>query len=814
MGAVPQTARVVIIGGGIAGCSTAYHLAQLGWTDVVVLERGKLTSGSTWHAAGMVGQLRSSSNITELLRYSVKLYGSLEQETGLATGWKANGSLRLCCTKERRIEFLRQLTTARSFGLEMHLLTPREIEALCPGIVTSDVDSGLFVASDGVANPSDLVQSLAKGARMKGVRIFEDTPVTGIEVRDGEVNAVITAAGRIACEAVAVCGGIWSRELARSVGVRLPIQPAHHQYFVTETMDGLRRDMPSIRDPDNKTYFKEEVGGLIAGGYEANPIGYAPRPGLDDEQFKLFPEFMDHFEQFLPAMMKRFPALSGVGIKKWYNGLESFTEDTNFVIGEAPELKGFFVACGFNAMGIAAGGGAGMALAHWVVHGEPPFDLWPVDIRRFSAFHASDRGVLVRSLEGQGHHYAMHWPHYEFEAGRPLRRSALYDRLGQQRACFGSKAGWERPNWFAPPGVEAKDVYTFGRPNWFEHVGAEHRACREQAVVFDQSSFSKFMLIGRDAERVLQRIAAADMSQEPGRIIYAQMLNDRGGIECDLTVTRLSRDSYYVVTGTAVGEHDRSYIERHIGQGENAYCVDVTSAFGVLGLMGPNSRAILAEIAEADLSSEAFPFGRCRDIIVAGAPVRALRMTFVGELGWELHIPTEYMLTVYDALKKAGEKFGLRDAGYRAIDSLRLEKGLCVWGAEVGPDNTPLEAGLGFAVAFDKPMPFRGRDALLAQRGTAPTKRLATLIAEAPGAILLGRETIYRDGRPVGWLTSGGYGHAIGKPLGLGYVRNAAGVTDDDLRSGKYELEAAGERIPATLVIGAAYDPENEKFRG
>ncbi|GLS34954.1 FAD-dependent oxidoreductase [Mesorhizobium tianshanense] len=813
MNAVPAKSQVVIIGGGIAGCSTAYHLAQLGWTDIILLERGKLTSGSTWHAAGMVGQLRSTSNITKLLSYSVDLYARLEKETGLATGWKANGSLRLCCTKERRIEFLRQLTTARSFGLEMELLSPREIETLCPGIVTSDLDSGLYVASDGVANPSDLVMSLAKGARLKGVRIFEDTPVLDVDVRDGRVRAVTTTGGRIECDAVVVCGGIWSRELAKSVGVRLPIQAAHHQYFVTEPINGLRREMPSLRDPDNLTYFKEEVGGLVAGGYEANPISYSAKPSLNDEEFKLFPEFMDHFEQFMPAMMRRFPALSGVGIKKWYNGLESFTEDTNFIIGEAPEVKGFFVGCGFNAMGIAAGGGAGMALAHWVAHGEPPFDLWPVDIRRFSAFHASDRNVLIRSLEGQGHHYAMHWPHFEFQAGRPLRRSALYDRLTEAGACFGGKSGWERPNWFAPVGVEAKDTYTFERPNWFEQVAAEHRACRESAAIFDQSSFSKFMLVGRNAEEALQRICSADLGRQPGRVTYTQMLNERGGVECDLTITRLSQDSYYIVTGTAVGDHDRCYITSQIKQDEDVHCIDVTSAFGVLGLMGPLSRAILAQVAEADLDSKSFPFGQYREIIIAGAPVRALRVTFVGELGWELHIPTEYMVTVYDALKNAGQQFGLKDAGYRAIDSLRIEKGFCVWGAEVSPDDTPLEAGLRFAVAFNKPTPFTGREALVHQRQRPLKRRLATLVSDSPEVILLGRETIYRNGEPVGWLTSGGYGHSIGKPLGLGYIRNPAGVTDDYLLSAQYELEVAGERVSATIVLGAAYDPKNTKSR-
>ena len=693
------------------------------------------------------------------------------------------------------------------------MLSPRQIAELCPTMTVSDVLCGLYVASDGVANPSDLTMSLAKGARLNGCRIFEDTKVLGLDVERGCVSGVRTDRGRIACEIVAICAGLWSRELGRNAGVNIPVLASHHQYMVTEKAAGLSRDMPSIRDPDRQTYFKEEVGGLVCGGYDFNPVASTRKPSFSDEEFKLFPAMVDHFEQFMPAMIDRFPALQSTGVKKWFNGLESFTEDTNFILGEAPEVRGVFVGCGFNAMGIAAGGGAGMALAHWMQHGASPMDLWPVDIRRFSEYHRSDRSVLVRSLEGQAHHYAMHWPYYESRAGRPLRRSPVYDRLAASGACFGSKAGWERPNWFAPEGVRGEDEYTFGRPNWFAHVGREHLACRESACLFDQSSFAKFLVTGRDAEQALQRICAGDVGKSPGRITYTQMLNFQGGIECDLTVARVAEEEYYVVTGTAFATHDGMHLRRFVRPEEKIAVVDVTSAFGVLGLMGPKARAILAQVAEADLSNNAFPFGQVKDIIVAGAPVRAMRVTFVGELGWELHIPSEYMMTVYDALHAAGREHGLKNAGYRAIDSLRLEKSLVVWGIDVGPDFTPLEAGLGFAVSFRKRVDFVGKEALLRQKSSLLTKRLVTFVVADPEAILLGRETIYRNGQIVGWLSSGGFGFTVKKGIGLGYIRNRDGVSDEFIQSGHYELEVAGRRVNAEIALTPIYDSAGERPR-
>ena len=519
----------------------------------------------------------------------------------------------------------------------------------------------------------------------------------------------------------------------------------------------------------------------------------------------------DHFAQFMPGMVERFPQLETVGIKRWFRGLESFTEDTYFILGELPEVRGLFCACGFNAMGIAAGGGAGMALAQWMRDGESPFDLWPVDIRRFSAYHRSDRQLGPRVLEGQGHHYAMHWPHFEFQAGRPLRRSALYDRLQASGACFGSKTGWERANWFARDGKPALDNYTFGRPDWHDAVGAEHRACRERVALFDQSSFVKLLVTGLDAESLLQRLCATDVAVPPGTVRYAPMLDRHGGVACDLTVARLSPTDYYLVSGTAMATHDIDHIARHVRPAESVSVVDITSGYGVLGLMGPQSRALLQHLAESDLGRDMFPFGTVQNVMIAGAPVRVLRISFVGELGYELHVPSEYLLTVFDALHDVGAEHGLVNAGYRAIDSLRLEKQFCAWGAEIGPDHSLLEAGLGFAVDQNK-TDFVGRDAVYAQRSAPLKKKLATftITGDQP---LLGGETIYRDGEVAGWITSGGFAHSFVCPVGLGHVRREEGVDTDYLVSGRYELDVAGTRFPAEISLRALYDPTGARMR-
>jgi sarcosine dehydrogenase len=807
---LPSSAKIVIVGGGIIGCSVAYHLGKMGLTDVLLLERGRLTSGSTWHAAGLVGQLRSSAGITQLLGYSVSLYDRLEQETGLATGWKRNGGLRLACNAERWIEVKRQATTATSFGLEMQLLAPKEALRLWPLMQVDDVVGAAFLPTDGQASPSDIAMSLAKGARQSGVTIAEGVKVKSIEVEDGRVRAVVTDKGRIVCDKLVICAGLWSREVGCMAGVNIPVVPVQHQYLITERIEGVTSGLPTLRDPDRLTYWKEEVGGLVMGGYEPNPKPWAvDGPPPEPFEFQLLENDLDHFEPILQLAAGRVPAMQTAGIKQFINGPESFTPDGNFILGEAPEVRGFFVGAGFNAFGIASGGGAGMALAEWVHKGEPPFDLWPVDIRRFGRNHLGAGWVRTRTLEAYAKHYTMAWPFEEYRSGRPLRRSPLYDRLMAQGAAFGEKLGWERPNWFADlgRGEVPEDVYSYGRQNWFNAVGREHAAARERVAVFDQTSFAKALVVGRDAEKALSWIAANDVAKPPGQVVYTQMLNARGGIECDLTVSRLSESEYYIVTGTGFATHDLGWISRSIPDGLDARLIDVTSAYAVLAVMGPRSRDVLQALAGDDVSNAAFPFGRVRRITLANAPVLALRITYVGELGWELHIPVEFAAGVFDALMAAGAPYGIASAGYRAVESLRLEKGYRAWGADIGPDHSPLMAGLGWAVKLRTDIPFQGRAALEVQARARLPRLLATFTTDTD-VVLLGRETIYRNGKRVGWLASGGYGYTVGRSIGLGYVRDAEhGVDREEVLSGRYELEVARERVPAEVFLEPLHDP-------
>jgi sarcosine dehydrogenase len=812
---LPKTAKAVVIGGGIIGCSTAYHLGKLGWTDTVLLERKKLTSGTTFHAAGLVGQLRTSANITQLLGYSVDLYKRLEAETGLGTGWKMNGGLRLACNEERWTEVKRQATTAQSFGLDMQLLTPQEAFDLWPLMTIDDLIGAAYLPTDGQANPSDITQALARGARMAGVSIFEDTEVIDLEIDKGRIRAVITEHGRIECERVVVCAGQWTRAFAARFGVNVPLVSVEHQYIITESF-GVPSNLPTLRDPDRLTYYKEEVGGIVMGGYEPNPIAWAKSGIPEGFHYTLLDSNYDHFEQIMEQALGRVPALENVGVKQLLNGPESFTPDGNFILGEAPELRNFFVGAGFNAFGIASAGGAGMALAEWVSKGEPPYDLWPVDIRRFGRPHFDTDWVRTRTLEAYGKHYTLAFPFEEYSSGRPCRKSPLYDRLKAQGACFGEKLGWERPNWFADlfANEEPKDVYSYERQNWFEAVGREHKAVREAAVIFDQTSFAKFTLKGRDAEAALSWIAANDVAKPVGSLVYTQMLNDKGGIECDLTCARIAEDDYYIVTGTGFATHDFDWIARNIPGDLHAELVDVTSAYSVLSLMGPNARAVLEKVTSSDVSNAGFPFGRVTTIGIAGCPVRALRITYVGELGYELHVPIEYATTVYDALMAAGNPFHLVNAGYRAIESCRLEKGYRAWGSDIGPDHTPIEAGLGWAVKTKKATPFRGREAIERQLSSGVKKMLACFVPDDPDVVLLGRETIYRDGKRVGWLSSGGFGYTIGKAIGYGYVRDAEGVTEDFVLSGTYELDVARARVPCRVSLTPLYDAEMARVKG
>ena len=818
MTTLPTSARAVIIGGGIVGCSTAYHLARLGWGEVLLLERAKLTSGSTFHAAGLVGQLRSNANITQLLKYSVELYDRLEAETGQATGWKQNGGLRLACNQERWTELKRQATTAHSFGLEMQLLSPKEALDLWPVMDAADLVGAAFLPTDGQANPSDITQALARGARDAGATLVEDCAVTAITVKNGRAVGVETDRGPVEAEVVVNCAGQWARELGALAGVAVPLVSVQHQYLITEAIEGVARDLPTLRDPDRLIYFKEEVGGLVMGGYEPNPIPWALDGIPEGFNFSLLDPDTDHFGPLMEQALARVPALESAGIKEMINGPESFTPDGNFILGEAPELRGFYVGAGFNAFGIAAGGGAGWALAEWIAAGEPPMDLWPVDIRRFGRPHRAIDWVRSRTLELYGKHYTISWPHEEHTSARPERVSPLYGALAARGACFGEKLGWERPNWFDPKaasngGEPPRDRYSYGRQNWFEAVGAEHRAVRERAGLFDQSSFAKYLMVGKGAATALEWICANRIDKPVGALTYTQMLNRRGGIECDLTVARLAEDRFYIVTGTGFATHDLAWIQASIPEGCDAHLVDVTSAYSTLSLMGPAARAVLAEVTRDEVSNEAFPFATCRQITIGGTPVWALRITYVGELGWELHVPSESALQVYRRLLAAGEPHGLADAGYRAIESLRLEKGYRAWGADIGPDYTPFEAGLGWAVKLKTNTDFQGREALVEQQGVPLKKRLACFTVDDPEVVLLGRETLYRDGERVGWLSSAGWGYTLGKNIGYGYVRRAEGVDQAFLDAGRYELEVATERVPCRFQAGPLYDPKNARIK-
>ncbi|MBK1669591.1 FAD-dependent oxidoreductase [Rhodovibrio sodomensis] len=813
MAEFPAAAQVVIIGGGIIGCSTAYHLMHEGVRDVVVLERDRLTSGTTFHAAGLVGQLRSSANITRLLTYSVDLYARLEAETGQATGFKQNGGLRLACNAERMTEIRRQATTAHSFGLEMHLLSPREACDLWPLMSPDDLIGAAYLPTDGQANPSDLTQALAKGARMHGARIVEGVTVTGIRRKDGRVTGVVTDQGEIACETAVNCAGQWAPELGARAGVCVPLASMQHQYMVSEKIDGVTSDLPTLRDPDGLIYFKEEVGGLVMGGYERQPLPWAEGGVPAAWSFSLLDPNYEQFEPLMESALHRVPALTEAGVRQLINGPESFTPDGNFILGEAPELAGFFVGAGFNAYGIAAAGGAGWALAAWVAAGHPPMDLSVVDIRRFGPPHRDRAWTRARTVEATGKHYTMAWPLEEHDSGRPARVSPLYGRLQAAGACFGEKLGWERPNWFARAGQEPVDRYTYGRGNWVDNVAHEHRAVRERVGLFDQSSFTKLLMIGPDAAAALAWICAGRVDREVGRIVYTQMLNARGGIECDLTVTRLAEDRFYIVTGTGAATRDFDWIRRHVPAGMNAQLVDATSTYSTLALMGPRARAVLQSVTEADVSGAVFPFATCREIPIAGAPVRALRVTYVGELGWELHMPSETAGAVYDRLIAAGAAHGLTNCGYRTIESLRLEKGYRAWGSDITADDTPLEAGLGFAVKLRGNQSFQGREALLAQCESGVRKRLAGFTVDDPEVVLLGRETLYRDGARVGYLASAGFGHTLGRGIGYGYVRADHAVDLAYLEAGSYELEVAGTRVPCRVHTRPLYDPAMDRVK-
>ena len=814
MADLPNRAQVVIVGGGIVGCSVAYHLTLRGCSDVVLLERKKLTSGTTWHAAGLVGQLRATRNLTRLAQYTTELYTTLERETGQATGFHQIGSLAVATNDARMEELKRGASMARCFGLEVDTLTAERARELWPLLNIEDLVGAVHLPKDGQTDPIDTTQALAKGARSRGARILEDIKVEHVIVEDGRAVGVHTAQGDIQADIVVNCAGMWAHELGAKAGATVPLHAAEHFYIVTEQIPGLARHLPVLRDADGCTYFKEDAGKLLVGWFEpvAKPWGMTGVP--ESFSFDQLPDDFDHIEPLLEAAIHRVPALGNAGIQLFFNGPESFTPDDRYLLGETPEVRNMFVAAGFNSIGIQSAGGAGKVLSDWIVDGHPPMDLWDVDVRRMMPFQRNKQYLEARTVEGLGLLYAMHWPFRQPETARGVRRSALHDRLTAARACFGEVAGWERPNWYAPEGEIAEYRYSYGRQNWFDFSATEHRAVREAVGLFDQSSFAKYVVEGPDAERVLNRICANDVAVPIGKLVYTQWLNERGGIEADLTVTREAEDRYLVVTAAAAQTHDFAWLKRNIPEEARVVAYDVTSAQAVLGVMGPRARDLLAPLTDADLSNEAFPFGTSRVIDLGFARVRASRITYVGELGWELYVPTEFVQGVYDQIVAGGEAVGLRLAGYHAMNSLRMEKGYRHWGHDITDEDTPLEAGLGFAIALNKAGGFIGRDALLRQKERGLTRRLVQFAMNDAEPLLYHNEPILRDGRLVGRITSGMFGHTIGRAIGLGYVDSGGEVIEPSfVNEGRFEIEVAGVRHGARAFLKPLYDPTNLRVK-
>ncbi len=813
---LPDRAHVVIIGGGVIGTSVAYHLTKLGVADVVLLEQGQLSSGTTWHAAGLVGQLRASESATRLVQYSTQLYADLESETGLSAGYKQCGGVTVARTEDRMIQLRRTAANAAAFNMECELLTPEQALEHYPVMRVDDLVGAIWLPADGKANPTDLTFALAKGARTRGTRVIEKTRATDVLVRDGRVTGVRTDKGDIEAEIVVNCAGQWAKQVGAMAGVNVPLHSAEHFYVVTEDIDGVHPDLPILRDPDGYTYFKEEVGGLVIGGFEPEAKPWVSPDDIPYPfEFQLLNEDWDHFEILMNNALLRIPALEVTGIKKFYNGPESFTPDNQFILGEAPELDNFFVGAGFNSVGIATAGGAGRALAEWIVNGAPTSDLTGVDIRRFAPFNGNNRWLHDRVAEVLGLHYEIPWPNREMRTARPFRRSPVHHLLEAANANFGSRNGWERANFFAPAGVDPAIEYTWGKPNWLAWSAAEQTTTRTAVTVFDQTSFSKYLLVGPDAESALQWLCTADVGADVGKAVYTGMLNERGTYESDVTVTRTGTDEYFIVSSAATTERDKDHIRRNLPAGARASLVDVTSAYAVFGVMGPKSRDLLATLTDADLSDAAFPFGTSRQISLGYATVRATRITYVGELGWELYVPAEFAVGVYGDLMQAGEPFGVGRGGYYTIESMRLEKGYRAFGRELTPSENPVEAGLLFACKLKSDIEFLGRAAVEKAKAEGPRRKLVGFSVDAPEAMLWGGELVLRDGVVAGQVTSAAWGETVGGCVGLAYVRAADdSVVDADwVKAGSYQVNVGGERHPISASLRPIYDPTSAKIR-
>ena len=813
---LPERASAVIVGGGVTGTSVAYHLAKLGWTDVVLLERMQFACGTTWHAAGLVGTMRANESHAKLCEYSMQLIKDIEHETGQATGFRQVGSVSIAHSAARFEELKRVAAMNNAFGVtRVDMITAEEIKNLCPILKTDDLLGGSWVAQDGHASPVDVTAAYVKGARMHGARCIEGVKVIAIDVQNGAVAGVTTDHGHIACDFVVNASGMWSRQLAAMVGVNVPLHACEHYYAHTQKLPDLPQDLPVMRDHDRCAYYREDAGSLLVGAFEPNARPWGMRGIPADFCFTELPGHLD--EQFMPVLehaMQRVPMLADVGWRSFFCGPESFTPDDQFHLGEAPGLRNFFVACGLNSVGIQTSGGLGKACAEWMDKGHPPIDLWVNDIRRVYPFMGTQKYLEARVSETLGLLYANHWPFRQYESARDVRHSPIHERLAARGACFGETAGWERANWFAPSGVEPRYEYSFGRQNWFEYSAAEHRAMRESCALLDQSSFSKYLCQGRDACAVLQRICSADVDVEPGKVVYTHWLNERGGIEADLTVTRIDESTFWIISGAAVTHKDLDWLSRHVPEDAHCWVTDITSAWAVLGVMGPHSAALLGRVSNADFSQASFPFGTARNIEIGYAVCRAFRVSYVGEVGWEIYVPVDQARHVFDTISDAGDAHGLVMAGMHAMDSCRLEKRFVHFGHDVGDEDTSLQAGLGFVCAFDKGVDFIGREAALREREDKTlTKRLLQFLLSDADSMLYHHEPIIKDGKVVGHLTSGGYGHTLGGSVGLGYVRDAQGVDGAYVNSGGFEIDVAGQRIAAQASLRALYDARGDRVR-
>ncbi len=822
---LPAETRVVIVGGGVVGCSVAYHLTRLGWNNVVLLEQNQIAAGTTWHAAGLVGRLRTSNSLTKINKYSAELYARLEAETGHSVGWKQVGSLILARSATRLTQLQRTAAMAACFDVEVQLISAHEAQEKWPLVQIDDIVGAAWLPHDGKCIPQELAVALARGAETHGGQILQGVRVENILTSNGraigvEVTDQATGLRKqvIRAEYVVLCGGMWSRELGLRCGVTIPLYPVEHHWVRTAPIPGAHDELPVGRDPDLGLYFRGEGNRILLGAFQAESKAWMVDHVPHDFAFQLLDPDWERFREPLENSRWRIPALRDCAFEKFTNGPESFTPDNHFIMGEAPELKNLYVAAGFNSVGIASGGGAGKYLAEWLVQGQPTIDLWSVDIRRFGPWANNREYLRARVVEVLGLHYQPAWPNREPETARGVRRSALHDRMTASGACFGVKNGWERPNWFARQGVPdqlpfAWDggplanqpivEYSFDRQNWFPNHALEHLACRRNVAIFDQSAFGKLRVEGRDSLTVLQRLCGNNVDIAPGGLVYTGMFNSQGGFESDLTIVRLSRDAFYLVTGTSQPVRDAEWIRRQINEREHVSVSDVSQAFGVLGIMGPQARAWLSRVTDADLSNQGFPFGTAQSIAIGWATARALRITYVGELGWELHLPVDQMARAYDTLMEAGRPLGAIEAGHYAINSLRLEKGYRAWGAELSPEDSPLEAGLGFALDWNKD--FLGRPALLHAKAEPPRRKLAIFVAKDPDPMFWGGEPIFCDGDRVGFTTSGSYGHALGAAVSLGYVKDPNGQAAERIRSGAFQIEVNGCRVPVTAHSRAPY---------